>query len=348
MTRYVIRRLLTGILVLAGVVFVIFSLFLLINVDPARMTLGQRADVAGAEAVRERLGLDRPWYSRMALYTGNLMPVWVHGNSPEQQAELNYVSLIPLGANNVLAAKAPYLGRSFQTGRRVGDMLLQGLANTLVLAALALVIALKVGLSLGILAALQAGRWPDQAVVTLSSIGVSVPSYFSAIVLSFVFGYLLSHITGLHMFGNLYDLEGNLAPQNLILPAIALGIRPVAVITQLTRSAMLDVLGQDYVRTARAKGLSPARVVGRHALRNALNPVVTSVSGWLASLLTGAYFVEVIFSYKGLGSLTIRAIESYDFPVIMGAVLLGATVFVLLNILADLLYAWLDPKVRLS
>lgn len=348
MTRYVIRRLLTGILVLAGVVFVIFSLFLLINVDPARMTLGQRADVAGAEAVRERLGLDRPWYSRMALYTGNLMPVWVHGHNPEQQAELNYVTLVPLGKDKVLAAKAPYLGRSFQTGRRVGDMLLQGLSNTLVLAALALAIALLVGISLGILAALQAGRWPDQAVVTLSSIGVSVPSYFSAIVLSFVFGYLLSHITGLHMFGNLYDLEGNLALQNLILPAIALGIRPVAVITQLTRSAMLDVLGQDYVRTARAKGLSPARVVGRHALRNALNPVVTSVSGWLASLLTGAYFVEVIFSYKGLGSLTIRAIESYDFPVIMGAVLLGATVFVLLNILADLLYAWIDPKVRLS
>ena len=150
------------------------------------------------------------------------------------------------------------------------------------------------------------------------------------------------------MIGSLYDVRGNLVLKNLLLPALALGVRPVAIITQLTRSTMLDVLSADFVRTATAKGLAPRKVLFRHALRNALNPVITSVSGWMASLLAGAYFVEVIFDFKGLGYVTVRAIEQFDFPVIMGSVLFAAIIFTSVNIVVDVLYAATDPRVRLK
>jgi peptide/nickel transport system permease protein len=136
--------------------------------------------------------------------------------------------------------------------------------------------------------------------------------------------------------------------KNLILPMFALGIRPIAIITQLTRSSMLDVLSQDYVRTARAKGLSYYKVVFKHALRNALNPVLTSISGWLAALLTGAYFIELVFNYDGLGLQTVNSLKNFDFPVVMGSVLFVAVVFVLMNILTDILYSVLDPRVTVK
>jgi peptide/nickel transport system permease protein len=133
-----------------------------------------------------------------------------------------------------------------------------------------------------------------------------------------------------------------------LLPALTLGIRPLAIITQLTRSAMLDVLNQDYVRTAYAKGLSSRTVIWKHALRNALNPVITAVTGWFAELLAGAFFVEYIFGWKGIGKVTVDALEKLDYPVVMGSVLLSAFIFVLINILADLLYGIVDPRVRVS
>lgn len=347
MGRFLLQRLSAGALVLLGVIFVIFALFLLINVDPAKMTLGQRSDIASQEAVRARLGLDKPWYGRMAMYVGQLSPIGVHPNDAATREELGGVALLSLG-DQVVLLKWPYLGRSFQSDRRVGAMLLQAISNTLILSLAALTIALLLGLSLGMLAALRSGTWVDRLLVSLAALGVSIPSYFSAIVLSFVLGYVYHAYTGLNMIGSLYDLEGHIVWQNLILPALALGIRPVAVITQLTRSTMLDVLEQDYMRTAKAKGLSPTVVIVQHGLRNAVNPVITAVSGWLASLLAGAYFVEVIFNFKGLGYMTIKAIETYDFPVIMGSVLLGATLFVLINILVDVLYALFDPKIKMA
>lgn len=347
MARFLLQRLLSGGLVLLGVTFVIFALFLLINVDPAKMTLGQRSDIASVEAVQARLGLDKPWYGRMAHYLGQISPLSWHDNEPELREELGGVTLIETESKVVLL-KWPYLGRSFQSDRRVGQMLWQAVKNTLLLSVAALLIALLVGLSLGITAALKAGSWLDRLLVSVAAIGVSIPSYFSAIVLSFLLGYVYQAYTGLNMIGSLYNMEGEMVWRNLILPAIALGIRPVAVITQLTRSTMLDVLEQDYMRTAKAKGLAPWGVVVKHGLRNAVNPVITAVSGWLASLLAGAYFVEVIFNFKGLGYTTIKAIETYDFPVIMGSVLLGATLFVLINILVDILYAVFDPKIKVS
>ena len=183
-----------------------------------------------------------------------------------------------------------------------------------------------------------------------ANLGVSVPSFFAGILIAWFFGYVLADITGLSMFGSLYEIDPYkgkmLALQNLILPAIALGIRPLAIITQLTRSSMLDVLSQDYIRTATAKGLAPKTVIIKHALRNALNPVLTSVSGWLASLLAGAFFIEYIFNWHGIGKLTVDALLTADFPVVMGSVLFIALIFVIVNTLADILYGVLDPRVR--
>jgi peptide/nickel transport system permease protein len=158
--------------------------------------------------------------------------------------------------------------------------------------------------------------------------------------------------TGLPFTGSWFTLDETtgkryLTLQNLILPAITLGIRPLSIIAQLTRSSMLDVLNQDYIRTAYAKGLSRSQVVYRHALRNALNPVITAITGWFAELLAGAFFVEYIFGWKGIGKVTVDALEKLDYPVVMGSVLFAATIFVLINILSDLLYGFIDPRVKM-
>jgi peptide/nickel transport system permease protein len=170
------------------------------------------------------------------------------------------------------------------------------------------------------------------------------------IVIAYIFGFLLSDYTGLSMTGSLFDtdpFEGRkLQLSNLILPAITLGIRPLAIITQLTRSAMLDVLNQDYIRTAYAKGLGSTAVIWKHALRNALNPVITAVTGWFAELLAGAFFVEYIFGWKGIGKITVDALENLDFPVVMGSVLVSSFFFIVINLLADLLYGVIDPRIR--
>lgn len=347
MIRFVVQRFASGLLVMAGVIIVIFALFLLINVDPAKMTLGQRSDIASEEAVRQRLGLDAPWHKRLFTYVGELSPVWLHDTTSVAYSDMRALPVLTFG-RRALVLKWPYLGRSFQTNRPVTALLGQAIVNTLILAIAALLVALIAGLTFGIVTALRAGSWLDRLLVSLAAIGVSIPSYFSAIVFSFLFGFLWGDITGLNMIGSLRNIHGQWQWENLILPTLALGIRPVAVITQLTRSAMLSVLSEDYMRTARAKGLSNYDVVVKHGLRNAVNPVITAVSGWLASLLTGAYFVEVIFNFKGLGYVTIAAIETYDFPVIMGSVLLGATLFVVINMLVDILYAVFDPKIKVA
>jgi peptide/nickel transport system permease protein len=136
--------------------------------------------------------------------------------------------------------------------------------------------------------------------------------------------------------------------QNLILPALTLGLRPLSIITQLTRSSMLDVLGQDHIRTARAKGLDERKVIWKHAVPNAMNPVVTAITGWFAELLAGAFFVEYIFGWKGIGKVTVDALEKLDYPVVMGSILLTAFLFVTVNIIADLLYARIDPRIRIG
>ncbi len=227
---------------------------------------------------------------------------------------------------------------------------MEALPGTLLLASAAMIIAVLIGIPLGVVAAVKQNTWLDTSSIFASIVGISAPSFFMGIIIAYVFGFVLSSWTGLHITGNWFDIdevtgEKHLVLKNLILPAITLGIRPLAIITQLTRSAMLDVLDQDYIRTAYAKGLSKKAVVLKHALLNALNPVITAITGWFAELLAGAFFVEYIFGWKGIGKVTVDALEKLDFPVVMGSVLVSATFFILINILADILYGIVDPRV---
>ncbi|MGX5819124.1 ABC transporter permease [Chitinophaga lutea] len=351
MLRFFLRKLGYGLLVLLGVVIVIFLLFNVLPADPARLTLGQRADVASLENVRKELHLDQPKSVQFLLYLNDLSPLSVHSRQ-ELADNLNGVALFSLGGDKALVLKTPYLRRSYQGKKDVWEILTEALPGTLVLALAAMLIATVLGIALGILSAVKQNTWMDTGSVFASVIGISAPSFFAGIVLAYLFGYVLSGWTGLTMTGSLFDIDAFdgrvLNLRNLVLPAITLGIRPLAIIVQLTRSAMLDVLNQDYIRTAYAKGLTRRAVLFGHALRNALNPVVTAITGWFAELLAGAFFVEYIFGWKGIGKVTVDALEKFDFPVVMGAVLFTAGIFVLINLLADLLYSVIDPRIRLS
>ncbi len=347
--KYISKRLFYGSLVLIMVVTLISSIIYLAPVDPASLTFGQRSDTESIETKRAALGLNQPLYVQLLWYLRDISPVSIHENTSENQSIYNYTKLISFG-NQVLVIKTPYLRSSYQSGRAVKSILGQAIPQTAILALSALLIATFLGILLGVFAAIKHNTWFDNSAVVTSVFGYSVPSYVTAIILAFIFGYLLSDYTGLNITGSLIEIndlgEEYYAWQNLILPAIALGIRPVAIITQLTRSAMLDVLSQDYIRTAKAKGLSTQVVILKHALRNALNPVATAVSGWFGALLAGSFFVESVFSYKGLGYETVQALLTFDIPVILGCVLFTAVIFVIVNILTDLLYALLDPTVR--
>lgn len=352
MTKFILNKFFYGVLVLIGVMFVIFALFNILPVDPARLTLGQRADVESVEAINKELGLDKPKYVQFGLYLNDLSPIAVHDNDSKSQEKYQYIKLFSFGDNKVFVIKPPYLRRSYQTKEDVFSILKRALPQTVILAFAAMFIASVIGIVLGVLAAVKQHTWFDNLAMSFSVLGISVPSYFSAIILGYVFGIVLHNITGLEQTGGITVIDdyGNevLALKNLILPAIALGSRPIGIIFQLTRSTMLDVLSQDYIRTAKAKGLSSTMVLFKHSLRNALNPVVTAVSGWFAGLLAGAFFVEVIFDIKGLGYTAVDALLKFDFPVAMGTVLFTATVFILMNFLVDILYALLDPRIRIG
>ena len=346
-----------GMLVMVGVVVLIFVLFNILPVNSARMTLGQRADAASVAAIEKEFRLNLPWYQRMVLYFNDLSPVSLNNLADEHAPtfldanEINFTKLFSVGKMAVVI-KLPYLGKSFQTRREVSEILGEKIYPTFMLAISAMLLASIIGIVLGTLAAIKQHSFWDNAIIVLSTFGISQPSYFSGILLATVFGYYLHNVTGLNVRGSLTDLNYNgdviTIWKNLWLPMIALGIRPIAIIAQLTRSSMLDVLHQDYIRTARAKGLNFFKVNFNHALRNALNPVVTSISGWLAAVLTGAFFIEKVFDYKGLGLQTIDSLLSFDFPVVMGSVLLVAFVFVVMNIFTDILYSMLDPRVTVK
>jgi peptide/nickel transport system permease protein len=340
------------------VITVVFLLFNVLPGDPARMLMGQRADEESLRVIQKDLGLDQPLSTQFMMYLNDLSPLSVHDRDVEHYLYLDpdkydYSELMSYGESSVLVFKTPYLRRSYQTKRKVSEILSDYLLETAVLAVAAMTLAAILGIIFGILSALKQNTWMDQSLLFSSILGMSVPSFYSAIIFSWLFGYLLSDYTGLNMTGSLFEYDdlGNgeiLRLDNLILPAITLGLRPVSAIMQLTRSSMLDVLSQDYIRTARAKGLTFYKVVIKHALKNALNPVVTAISGMFASLLAGALFVEQIFAWKGIGWILYDALMKFDLPIIMGGVLLTATIFVVINILVDILYGMLDPRVRVK
>lgn len=356
MLRFFLHKTAYSLLVLWGVITAVFFLFNVLPGDPSRMMLDQREDAEQLARIKAKYGFDQSIGRQYLLYFNDLSPLSFHHRHPEAFTRPDkYPGAVKMAqwSDWQLLLKWPYLRQSFRSqGKAVGQIIAETLPNTILLAFCSIVLALLLGLLLGVVAALRNGSWVDRSLTVLSTLGMSVPSFFSAILLAWLFGYVWSEYTGLNMTGSLYEVddygEGKyLAWQNLILPALTLGIRPLGVITQLTRSSLLEELEQDYIRTARAKGLRMGRIVRKHALRNALNPVITAASGWLASMLAGAVFVEYVFGWNGLGKQIVESLQQLDLPVVMGAVLTIAFTFVVINILVDLMYAWLDPRVRL-
>ncbi len=308
MGTYILRKLLYSILILFGVITVTFSLMYVIPGDPARLMLGQRADIASIEAVRKQLGLDDPLY----IQYGRFMYKAVQGD----------------------------LGRSYSSNREVLKTIIETFPATALLAVSALIISSFIGILIGVISAVKPYTWADNTAMLMALFGISFPPFALGLIMALVFGAWLKWlpISGYINNGFVY----------LILPMLTLALRPLSIIARLTRSSMLDVMGQDYVRTARAKGVSGWRVIIKHALRNALNPVITTISAWLAALLGGAFFIEYIFNWPGIGLLAINSILSLDFPMIQGTVLFTAVIFIVINMIVDVIYAFLDPKVKLS
>ncbi|SEQ48745.1 peptide/nickel transport system permease protein [Devosia sp. YR412] len=326
MLSYVIRRLLLLIPMAIGMVIVTFGLLLIIPGDPAAVLLGQDATPEAILNLRNSLGLNDPWYVRLFDYFAALL----RGD----------------------------MGRSIFQNQAVSEIILGRLGATIELAVVALILATLIGLTLGVVAAIRQGSWIDTVTMLFAQIGVSMPVYWLGLLLMLLFAVqlgwlpaigrgvplpeaLLAAVTGRPQV--LWDSLTHLA-----LPALALAANSAAIISRLVRASMLEVLREDFVRTAYSKGLRQGRVVVRHALRNALLPVLSVIGLRFGALLGGAVLTESIFAWPGLGQLTIAAISQRDLPLIQGIVLTFAIVFALVNLVVDLLYAAVDPRIRLG
>lgn len=334
MFAYILKKTAYGLLVMLGVVSLIFVLFNILPGDPARMMLGQNADQESIDLLHKELGLDKPLGIRYLRYLNDLSPVGI-----DHEGNLGF--------------KLPELGRSYQSDRSVSSILAEAFPNTILLALVSITMAFVLGVLFGSVAAIYKDTWIEKAILLITSLGMSLPSFFAAILIAWIFAFLLADYTGLSMFGSLYGVDdfgrGEYVDlKNIILPAVTLGIRPLSVICELTKSTMKEVLQQDYIRTAKSKGLSMFKIIKNHALRNTLNPVVSSISSWFASLLAGAVFVEYIFDWKGVGVVIVDSLEKYDFPVLMGALIVICIMLVIINILTDIVYAFLDPRIKIA
>ncbi len=351
MFRYLLRKSGYAVIVMWGVVSLVFFLFHVLPADPARLLMGQRTDKASIENTRKLLNLDKPLYVRYLYYLNDLSPLSIYQDK-DYAKEAGGLTVVGLGKEASLYLKFPYLGRSYRSQRSVTALLTDALPGTIVLAFSAMLLASVFGVALGIVAAMKRGTFLDSFITVGSVTGISVPSFFAGLLLAYFLGYKLHGLTGLNMSGSLWSYDPftgrTLSVRNLILPAIALGVRPLAIIAQLTRSSMLDTLSMDFIKTARAKGLPERKVVLKHALPNALNPVITAITGWLAELLAGSFFIEYIFGWKGVGKVTVDALDKFDFPVVMGSVLLSASIFIVVSLATDILYSVIDPRVKMA
>lgn len=311
MGGYLLRRTAQAVVVLIGVSIVVFLLVHLVPGDPIRLALGTRFDPDTYQALRERSGLDQPLVIQYFDWLGG--------------------------------ALTGDLGVSFRTGRPVASIIVERLPATLSLATAAVVVALAIAVPLGILSAVRSGSVLDRAATVFSQAGISIPDFWMAILLILFVALYLDLLPPSGYVSILDDPLGWLT--HLIMPAVTVGVVSGSILTRFVRSSMLESLGQDYTRTARAKGLPERTVVSRHVLRNALVPVVTVTGLQLAYLLSGVVVVEVVFAWPGLGLLALNAVEARDYPVLQGAVLLFALFFLLVNLVVDLLYAYLDPRI---
>jgi len=309
--RFVLRRLAQSAVVLLGVTLVVFLLLQLVPGDPVRIALGTRYDQETYDALRERSGLNRP------------LPVQY----------LSYVA-------NALTGD---LGVSFRSGQPVTGIVVERMPATLSLAVAALVFALLVAFPLGVLSAVRNGSALDHTARIFSQFGVSVPDFWMGILGIIVFAGALGWLPPSGYTAFTEDPVG--WARHIVLPAVTIGLVTAAILTRFIRSSVLEAMSEDYVRTAEGKGLRPRVVVVRHVLRNALIPVVTVAAVQLASLLGGVIVIEVLFAWPGIGRLTYDAVQARDYPVLQGAVLLVAALFLLVNLMVDILYAKLDPRI---
>ncbi|MEA3317785.1 MAG: ABC transporter permease [Bacteroidota bacterium] len=358
MLKSIIKKILYTSLILWGVISLIFLLFNIIPADSARMMLGQRSDINSIKAIKKDLGLDKPKGLQYVKYLNDFSPLSIHEYNNEEsyfyfdkKKYSPYTRLLKINSK-IIVLKQPYLRQSYQSKKEVSEIISETLPNTFILALTSILFATVLGVFLGIIAAIKKDSIFDKISLFLSAIGMSVPSFFAAIFIGWFFAFVLGDITGLNLTGNLYEIDdfGNgkyLQLKNLILPAFTLGIRPLSIVIQLSRNSMLEVLSQNYIRTAKAKGLTKRRIIFRHALRNSLNPVITAVSGWFASLMAGVVFVEYIFGWKGLGYVIVDALNKFDFPVVIGCVLTISVIFIIINTLVDIIYMILDPRIRI-
>jgi peptide/nickel transport system permease protein len=314
MTRYLGTRLISLVPILFGTSVVAFLLIRLVPGDPAVALLGMEADPRSLAALRQQLALDQPIVVQYVTWLGHILT----GD----------------------------FGRSIQGGRAVFPLLIGALAPTALLSAAALVISLLIAIPAGIVAATHRNSGADYTASFLALCGLSLPSFWLGILLILVFSIYLPLFPASGYVSPLVDPIAHL--RHLVLPAVTLGAALAAATMRMTRATMLEVLRADYVRTARAKGLSQRRVIWGHALRNARIPIVTLLGIQLGQLLGGVVITETVFSWPGIGKLTVDAIFARDYPVVQGAVLLTAALFVLINLLTDLIYTVLDPRVRLS
>ena len=311
MAKYILRRLLVLIPTWFAIGLLAFFLIRLAPGDPAAIILGTEG-IAGIEQVRQRLGLDRP----LLVQLGSWMASAAQGN----------------------------LGDSFFLGRSVAEAIFERIPVTLSLAFLSILFAVLIGVPLGILAALRPNSARDTSIMGVSLLGLSLPEFFTGLILIYVFSVALGWMPA----GGYEPLSAGLVAwaRHLLMPAFALGFLQSALIARMTRSSMLEVLGSDYVRTARAKGLWEARVIWKHALRNAILPVVTVVGMVFGLLLSGAFITEVLFRLPGAGNLIISAVKRRDYPIVQGGLLVFSTAVLVMNMVVDILYVYIDPRIK--
>ncbi len=341
-----------------GVLCLVFFLFNVLPGDPAQMMLGQHETEEQIEQVQAKYGLNLPIQEQFMYWVNDVSPISFH--QTENHKAINYWSkdkysgfYMSMSSEFGMALKTPYLRESFQKkGQKVNEIIANKIINTFVLAFTSISIAFVLGVLLGIFLQSSSNIYLKNLVELLSLTGMALPSFFASVLIAWFFGFYLSDYLPFSMTGSLFEVddfgEGKYIEwKNLVLPAITLGIRPLAVISQLTKSSLEEVMNEDYIRTAKSKGLSNRAVLWKHALKNALNPVITATSGWFASLLAGAVFVEYIFAWDGIGKLLVESLENLDLPLVMGIVLFIAAIFVLINIFVDLFYKLLDPRIKL-
>lgn len=313
MTEYILRRIIQSVFIVWGCATLVFFMLRLIPGDPVVQMLGPEYTPEAATALRAKLGLDEPVYVQYVKWFGNM----VRGD----------------------------LGDSITGSESVVDAIKTGLPKTLSLALVSFVIALLLAVPTGVLAALRRNTWADYLVSIVAFVGVSMPGFWFGIILIIVFAVRLNWLPAI---GYAELTEDGFWPwlERLILPGLAIGLSYAAILMRFVRAGLLEVLGSDYVRTARAKGLTERRVVVRHALRNSLIPVVTVIGIQLALLLSGAVVIETVFSIRGLGRILVGAIFDRDYPIVQGVILLVAVIFVAANLLVDIVYTWLDPRIH--